>query len=100
MKGVEFNLPVIAVGNLSMGGAGKTPHVEYLVRLLNDYIHVATLSRGYKRKTKGFRIANGKDTVETIGDEPLQFFQKFPDITVAVGENRMFCHSSDSYGNT
>lgn len=90
LKGVEFDLPVISVGNLSMGGAGKTPHVEYIVRLLKDYIHVATLSRGYKRKTKGFRLANEKDTAETIGDEPLQFFRKFPDITVAVGESRMF----------
>jgi tetraacyldisaccharide 4'-kinase len=90
LKGVEFDLPVISVGNLSMGGAGKTPHVEYIVRLLKDYIHVATLSRGYKRKTKGFRMANEGDTVETIGDEPLQFFRKFPDITVVVGESRMF----------
>ena len=90
LKGVEFDLPVISVGNLSMGGAGKTPHVEYIVRLLKDYIHVATLSRGYKRKTKGFRMANQGDTVETIGDEPLQFFRKFSDITVAVGESRMF----------
>ncbi len=90
LKGVEFNLPVISVGNLSVGGAGKTPHVEYLIRLLKDYLHVATLSRGYKRKTKGFRIAGASDTVSTIGDEPLQFFKKFPEITVAVAENRMF----------
>jgi len=87
---VEFDLPVISVGNLSMGGAGKTPHVEYLIRLLKDYIHVATLSRGYKRKTKGYRMATFSDTVETIGDEPLQFLQKFPDVSVAVGESRMF----------
>lgn len=99
LKGVEFNIPVIAVGNLSMGGAGKTPHVEYLIRLLKDYIQVATLSRGYKRKTKGFRIANQSDTVETIGDEPLQFFQKFPDVKVAVGENRMFAIPQIVSGN-
>ncbi len=90
LKGVEFDLPVIAVGNLSMGGAGKTPHVEYLIRLLKDYVHVVTLSRGYKRKTKGFRIASDTDTVQTLGDEPLQFYRKFPDIKVTVGENRMF----------
>ncbi len=90
LKGVEFDLPVISVGSLSVGGAGKTPHVEYLIRLLKDYINVATLSRGYKRKTRGYRIANNSDTVSTIGDEPLQFYEKFPDITVAVAENRMF----------
>lgn len=90
LKGVEFNLPVISVGNLSMGGAGKTPHVEYLIRLLQNYIEISTLSRGYKRKTRGFRIADETDTVETIGDEPLQFYRKFPGIKVAVGENRMF----------
>ncbi len=89
LKGVEFDIPVIAVGNLSMGGAGKTPHVEYLIRLLKDYVNLATLSRGYKRKTKGFRLANQADDVRTIGDEPLQFYQKFPDIYVAVSENRM-----------
>ncbi len=90
LKGVEFDLPVIAVGNLSVGGAGKTPHVEYIIRLLKDYLHIATLSRGYKRKTKGFRIGSGTDTVETLGDEPLQFMRKFPDVMVAVAENRMF----------
>lgn len=90
LKGVEFDLPIISVGNLSMGGAGKTPHVEYLIRLLKPYINVATLSRGYKRKTKGYRMATFSDTVETIGDEPLQFLQKFPDVSVAVGESRMF----------
>lgn len=90
LKGVEFDRPVIAVGNLSLGGAGKTPHVEYLVRLLQDYLYVATLSRGYKRKTKGFRIAQPQDTVETLGDEPLQYYRKFPEIVVTVGENRMF----------
>ncbi len=90
LKGVEFNLPVISVGNLSVGGAGKTPHVEYLIRILKDYVQIATLSRGYKRKTKGFRIANNSDSVTTIGDEPLQFHKKFPGITVSVAENRMF----------
>ncbi len=90
LRGVEFDLPVISVGNLSVGGAGKTPHVEYLVRMLKDYINVATMSRGYKRKTKGYRSAGFGDTVETIGDEPLQFLKKFPDIKVTVAESRMF----------
>jgi len=90
LRGVKFDLPVISVGNLTVGGEGKTPHVEYLIRLLDDYINMATLSRGYKRKTRGFRIANDSDTVETIGDEPLQYYRKFPDVKVTVAENRMF----------
>ncbi len=90
LKGVEFDIPVISVGNLSVGGAGKTPHVEYLIRLLKDYLQIATLSRGYKRKTKGFRIAQPGDTVIQIGDEPVQFLKKFPEVIVSVAENRMF----------
>ena len=77
LKSVTFNVPVISVGNLSVGGAGKTPHVEYLIRLLKDYINVATLSRGYKRKTKGFRIAHPRNTAEDVGDEPLQYKRAF-----------------------
>ncbi|MEL6718969.1 MAG: tetraacyldisaccharide 4'-kinase [Bacteroidota bacterium] len=88
LKSVEFNIPTISVGNLSVGGAGKTPHVEYLIRLLKDYINVATLSRGYKRKTKGFMLVNPKNSAEGVGDEPLQYKRKFPDIVVAVGESR------------
>lgn len=90
LKGVEFNLPVISVGNLTIGGAGKTPHIEYLVRLLKDYIHIATLSRGYGRKTKGFLLVEPQHTAERVGDEPLQFKRKFPEIMVAVDENRAF----------
>ena len=83
-----FNIPVISVGNLSFGGTGKTPHVEYLVRLLmNDYT-LATLSRGYGRKTKGFIIASDYMNYLQIGDEPLQFKHKFEDIHVVVDEKR------------
>lgn len=88
LKGSKFNLPVINVGNLTVGGAGKTPHIEYLILLLQDYLNIATLSRGYKRKTKGFRIVQRNDLVSTVGDEPLQFKRKFPSIAVAVAESR------------
>lgn len=90
LKGVEFNVPVISVGNLSVGGAGKTPHIEYLIRLLKDYIEVATLSRGYRRKTKGFLTVQRRMNAEQVGDEPLQFKRKFPDILVTVSESRTF----------
>ncbi len=90
LKGVAFSIPVISVGNLSIGGAGKTPHIEYLIRLLKDHIYVATLSRGYRRKTKGFLLVDRKNTAEQVGDEPLQFKRKFPDILVAIGESRTF----------
>ena len=86
---VSFNFPIICVGNLSVGGTGKTPMVEYLVRLLKDEYKVATMSRGYKRKTKGFAIANENTTALDIGDEPMQFYKKFPDITVSVAEERL-----------
>lgn len=88
LKGSKFNLPVISVGNLTVGGAGKTPHIEYLIVLLKDYLNVATLSRGYKRKTKGFRLVKRQDHVSLVGDEPLQFKRKFPDVSVAVAESR------------
>ncbi len=84
----EFSIPVISLGNLSSGGAGKTPHVEYLVRLLKDRYSIAVLSRGYRRKTKGFLVAGKDSTSLEIGDEPLQMYRKFPDITVAVHEKR------------
>ena len=90
LKGVEFNLPVIAVGNLTVGGAGKTPHIEYLIRLLKDYINVATLSRGYGRKTRGFLLVHPNNAATEVGDEPLQFKRKYPDIMVSVCENRTF----------
>lgn len=90
LKGIGFNIPLISVGNLTIGGAGKTPHIEYLIRLLKDYINVATLSRGYGRKTKGFLLVNPNKTSEEVGDEPLQFKRKFPDVLVSVSENRTF----------
>ncbi len=83
-----YDFPIICVGNLSVGGTGKTPMVEYLVMLLKSEFKIATLSRGYKRKTKGFIIANNSTTVENIGDEPMQFHDKFNDITVAVDADR------------
>ncbi|MEI6948276.1 tetraacyldisaccharide 4'-kinase [Paraflavisolibacter sp. H34] len=88
-KSAAFGLPVVCVGNLSVGGTGKSPMVEYLVRLLQDHYRVATLSRGYKRKTRGYALASEKTTALDIGDEPLQFHRKFPDIAVAVGEERL-----------
>lgn len=84
-----FNLPVIAVGNLNTGGTGKTPQVEYLIRLLKDDYKIAVLSRGYKRKSKGFQIADKNSTAEQIGDEPLQYFRKFNNIIVAVDTDRV-----------
>ncbi|MBA3675261.1 MAG: tetraacyldisaccharide 4'-kinase [Chitinophagaceae bacterium] len=85
----SFNFPIVCVGNLAIGGTGKTPMVEYLVRLLKEDYKVATMSRGYKRKTKGFAIANEGTTALDIGDEPMQFYKKFPDITVSVAEERL-----------
>jgi tetraacyldisaccharide 4'-kinase len=88
IRSSQFDIPVITVGNLTMGGSGKTPHVEYLIRLLQPYINVAILSRGYKRKTSGFRFVQTNDNVKTVGDEPLLYKLKYNDIPVAVGENR------------
>lgn len=89
LKSEEYDIPVIGVGNLAVGGTGKTPHVEYIVsHLLLDY-KVAVLSRGYKRKTKGFVLANSKSTPSSIGDEPYQIYQKFHGkVIVAVCESR------------
>ncbi len=84
----SYKIPVISVGNLSTGGTGKTPTIEYLIRLLKDQYKVATLSRGYKRTSKGFMIADHHSNAKLIGDEPFQFFQKFEDITVSVDSNR------------
>ncbi|MBA2250189.1 MAG: tetraacyldisaccharide 4'-kinase [Chitinophagaceae bacterium] len=89
LKSAFFNFPIICVGNLAVGGTGKTPMVEYLIRLLKDEYKVATLSRGYKRKTEGFAIADDASTALDIGDEPMQFHKKFPDVTVAVAEERL-----------
>lgn len=84
----EFETNVIAVGNLSVGGTGKTPMIEYLIRLLQDQFELTTLSRGYGRKTKGFRIAEENDSPSSIGDEPFQLYNKFKNIHVTVGEER------------
>ena len=89
LKSTSLPVPVICVGNITVGGTGKTPHTEYLVDLLEKNFKVATLSRGYKRKTKDFRIASISATVSEIGDEPLQIFRKFPDTLVAVDRNRV-----------
>jgi tetraacyldisaccharide 4'-kinase len=86
---VEFSVPVISVGNLSTGGTGKTPHIEYLIRLLHYQFKVATMSRGYKRHTQGFLLADFETNALRIGDEPMQYYMKFPDITVSVAEERM-----------
>ena len=88
LKSTSLNIPVIAVGNLSVGGTGKTPQIEYLIRLLSEKYKVATLSRGYKRKSEGFVLANENSNAEILGDEPFQYFQKFPQIQVAVDANR------------
>jgi len=90
LSSVSFNLPVISLGNLTVGGAGKSPHVEYLINLLKPYVHVSTLSRGYKRKTKGFVEVQPFFTADKAGDEPVQFKRKHPDIGVFVNESRMF----------
>lgn len=84
----QYSIPVICIGNLSAGGTGKTPHTEYLIRLLKDRYRIAVLSRGYKRKTSGFILANSESTSLDIGDEPFQMKNKFPDILVAVDANR------------
>jgi tetraacyldisaccharide 4'-kinase len=89
LDSATFGLPLICVGNLSVGGTGKSPMVEFLVRNLKDDFRVATLSRGYKRKTKGYALANERSDALEIGDEPMQFKLKFPDVPVAVGEERL-----------
>jgi len=89
MKQRSFTTPIISVGNLSVGGTGKTPYVEYLINLLKDEYKVAILSRGYKRITKGFIIASDKSSSSEIGDEPFQIHRKFPEITVSVDEKRI-----------
>ena len=90
LKSRDFKVPVISVGNITVGGSGKTPHVEYLVRLLRDKTKVAVLSRGYKRKSRGYVLADKDATARMIGDEPYQMKKKFPDVYVAVDKNR--CH--------
>ena len=88
-KQTSFKVPVIVVGNLSVGGTGKTPQIEYLIRLLKDRFKTVVLSRGYKRKTEGFVLLNSTHSAEDVGDEPLQYFKKFDSIDVAVDANRV-----------
>lgn len=90
LKSRGFDVPVISVGNITVGGTGKTPHVEYLVKLLKDDFLVAVLSRGYKRKSKGFVLADAESRMEDLGDEPYQMKCKFPEVKVAVDKDR--CH--------
>ncbi len=89
LKSTKFDSPTIVVGNLSVGGTGKTPQIEYLIRLLSKKYNVAVLSRGYKRKSKGFIIADETSNAEMIGDEPFQYFQKFKNISVCVDADRV-----------
>jgi tetraacyldisaccharide 4'-kinase len=88
LKSQDYKVPIISVGNITVGGTGKTPHVEYLVKLLKDQFKVAVLSRGYKRKSHGYVLADKDTPMRQIGDEPYQMKQKFPSITVAVDKNR------------
>ena len=89
-KAYPFEIPIFNVGNLTVGGTGKTPHVEYLIRLLSNKFSIVTLSRGYGRRTKGFILADDKASALTVGDEPYQFYRKFKHkISVAVGEKRV-----------
>lgn len=89
LKSVSFSIPTILIGNLSVGGTGKTPHIEYLITLLQNNYSLATLSRGYKRTSKGFVLANANSKVGDIGDEPLQLYTKFKNIVVSVCESRV-----------
>ncbi len=88
LRQYKSSLPTISVGNLTAGGTGKSPHIEYLIRLIGPSSGVATLSRGYKRSSKGFVLATTESTTSEVGDEPRQFKQKFPSATVAVDEKR------------
>lgn len=89
LKQHEFNIPIISIGNISVGGTGKTPHAEYLMDLLHNKFQIAFLSRGYKRKSKGYVRADDNSTSFDIGDEPMQIAHKFSDVPVAVCENRV-----------
>lgn len=88
LKQKKYDIPIICVGNLTVGGTGKTPHIEYLIKLLSSRYKVGVLSRGYKRKSKGFVEVETNSRIEEVGDEPLQIKQKFPDVLVVVDKNR------------
>ncbi|MBR6973616.1 MAG: tetraacyldisaccharide 4'-kinase [Bacteroidaceae bacterium] len=90
LKSKTFPLPVICVGNITVGGTGKTPHTEYLIRLLSEKHQVAVLSRGYKRQSEGYVLATPTTSMTDIGDEPYQMKHKFPQIHMAVDKDR--CH--------
>lgn len=85
----SFDIPIISIGNLSVGGTGKTPHTEFLLSIFQEQFKTGVLSRGYKRKTKGFKLADKNSTSRIIGDEPYQMHLKFPEVTVAVDEKRV-----------
>jgi len=89
LKSSSFNFPIIVVGNLNVGGTGKSPQIEYLIRLLHNKYKIAVLSRGYKRKSKGFQLADENSTISQMGDEPLQFYKKFKGVLVAVDADRV-----------
>ena len=89
LKEISFQVPVISIGNLTVGGAGKSPHIEWLAGFLMQYLEVATLSRGYGRSTRGFLEVNGYNRVNDVGDEPLQFKRKYPSLGVFVSESRV-----------
>ena len=88
-KSKEFSMPIIVMGNITVGGTGKTPHTEFLVKTLSKEVELAVLSRGYKRKTRGFHYVKSESTVREVGDEPLQMKRKFPEVTFAVEANRV-----------
>lgn len=89
LRSKNFSVPAICIGNIAVGGTGKTPHTEYLIELLEEHYRVAVLSRGYKRRTKGYVLANRESDVQSIGDEPYQIKTKFPNTVVAVDEKRV-----------
>jgi tetraacyldisaccharide 4'-kinase len=86
---ISFSIPVISVGNITVGGTGKSPHIEYIIELISHKYQTATLSRGYKRATRGFRLASANSNAKEIGDEPFQFKSKYPQLEVCVAEERM-----------
>lgn len=89
LESTEFSIPIISVGNITVGGTGKTPHVQYLINLLEKSYNTAVLSRGYKRQSEGYILSNAESTISEIGDEPYQLKKKFPNVTVAVCEKRV-----------
>ncbi len=93
LRSVQYDIPIITIGNLSTGGTGKTPHVEYLLHTLRPHLNIATLSRGYKRNSKGFISVSADMDAKMVGDEPIQFKRKFRDVYVTVAESRTFAVS-------